>query len=328
MPVDPRRRQPVDQRAQQGHRRGLRRGPRQQVPARRSSAAARSPSTTPAGSARTWSADHQRAGGRHRHDGPDHEAAGRRRDARGRRHRHPLDHEHGPGRRPSRQRRRRRRPRSCATSRPGSRPSAPTRRSTRRRVATMARELPMFTPPGSGGPRATHPAEPITIAMGGGAFGAGRGRLGALRRHPDWIRARCPSGENYHDLKGLLRGLTLNTVCEEAHCPNIGECWDQRTATIMILGDTCTRACGFCTVKTGPAHLVRRRRAAPRRRGASRAWASSTSSSPASPATTCPTAAPTSSPRPSAQLRSAQPGHGRRGPHPRLQRRRGAAARR
>ncbi len=60
-----------------------------------------------------------------------------------------------------------------------------------------------------------------------------------------------PSGDNYHDLKGLLRGLSLNTVCEEAHCPNIGECWDQRTATIMILGDTCTRACGFCAVKTG-----------------------------------------------------------------------------
>ena len=73
----------------------------------------------------------------------------------------------------------------------------------------------------------------------------------ALRRHPDWIRAKLPSGENYHDLKRLLRGLNLNTVCEEAHCPNIGECWDQRTATIMILGDTCTRACGFCNVKTG-----------------------------------------------------------------------------
>ena len=72
-----------------------------------------------------------------------------------------------------------------------------------------------------------------------------------LRRHPDWIRARMPSGESYHDLKGLLRGLNLNTVCEEARCPNIGECWDMRTATIMILGDTCTRACGFCAVKTG-----------------------------------------------------------------------------
>ncbi|MFM2106026.1 MAG: hypothetical protein RL338_1058 [Chloroflexota bacterium] len=73
----------------------------------------------------------------------------------------------------------------------------------------------------------------------------------ATRRHPDWIRARIPSGENYHDLKRLLGGLGLNTVCEEARCPNIGECWDQRTATVMILGDTCTRACGFCAVKTG-----------------------------------------------------------------------------
>jgi lipoic acid synthetase len=60
-----------------------------------------------------------------------------------------------------------------------------------------------------------------------------------------------PSGDNYHDLKGLLRGLNLNTVCEEAVCPNVGECWDQRTATVMILGDVCTRACGFCAIKTG-----------------------------------------------------------------------------
>ncbi|MBA3436165.1 MAG: lipoyl synthase, partial [Chloroflexi bacterium] len=69
--------------------------------------------------------------------------------------------------------------------------------------------------------------------------------------HPDWIRARIPTGENYQELKGIVRGLDLNTVCEEAHCPNIGECWEQRTATIMILGDVCTRACGFCAVKTG-----------------------------------------------------------------------------
>jgi len=77
------------------------------------------------------------------------------------------------------------------------------------------------------------------------------GSVVPLRRHPEWIRAKMPSGENYHELKGLLRGLNLNTVCEEARCPNIGECWDQRTATVMILGDTCTRACGFCAVKTG-----------------------------------------------------------------------------
>ena len=117
----------------------------------------------------------------------------------------------------------------------------------------MGRELPMFSPPGDD--PAGHPhggALPETIAMGGGSFSvpAADGSL-PLRRHPDWIRARIPSGETYHELKSLLRGLDLNTVCEEAHCPNIGECWDQRTATIMILGDTCTRACGFCAVKTG-----------------------------------------------------------------------------
>ncbi len=70
-------------------------------------------------------------------------------------------------------------------------------------------------------------------------------------RHPDWIRVRAPIGEKYTHLKGLVRGLALHTVCEEALCPNIGECWGAGTATIMILGDTCTRACRFCAVKTG-----------------------------------------------------------------------------
>jgi lipoic acid synthetase len=112
----------------------------------------------------------------------------------------------------------------------------------------------MFQPPSAspsgGAGHGRH--DPPTIAMGGGSFlePAADGST-ALRRHPDWIKARLPSGENYHDLKRILRGLTLNTVCEEAHCPNIGECWEQRTATIMILGDVCTRACGFCAVKTG-----------------------------------------------------------------------------
>ncbi len=70
-------------------------------------------------------------------------------------------------------------------------------------------------------------------------------------RRPEWLRVRLPGGPNYQELKGLMRGLDLHTVCEEAHCPNIGECWEARTATFMILGDTCTRACGFCAVKTG-----------------------------------------------------------------------------
>lgn len=68
---------------------------------------------------------------------------------------------------------------------------------------------------------------------------------------PEWLRVRLPGGSNYAQLKEIMRGLQLHTVCEEARCPNIGECWEARTATFMILGDTCTRACGFCAVKTG-----------------------------------------------------------------------------
>ena len=72
-----------------------------------------------------------------------------------------------------------------------------------------------------------------------------------LRRKPEWIRAKIPSGPNYTKLRGLVRELGLHTVCEEAKCPNIGECWGAGTLTFMILGDVCTRSCGFCHVKTG-----------------------------------------------------------------------------
>jgi lipoic acid synthetase len=68
---------------------------------------------------------------------------------------------------------------------------------------------------------------------------------------PEWLKVRLPSGESYFRLKSLLRGKTLHTVCEEARCPNVAECWDRGTATFMILGDICTRACRFCAVKTG-----------------------------------------------------------------------------
>ena len=71
------------------------------------------------------------------------------------------------------------------------------------------------------------------------------------RRHPSWIKARIPGGGNYAELKRLMRDLQLHTVCEEARCPNIGECWNSRTATFMILGDVCTRRCMFCAVKKG-----------------------------------------------------------------------------
>src|SRR3990167_2053714 len=68
---------------------------------------------------------------------------------------------------------------------------------------------------------------------------------------PGWIKAQLPKGPNYTHLKNLMRTLNLHTVCEEARCPNIGECWGAGTLTFMILGDTCTRSCGFCHVKTG-----------------------------------------------------------------------------
>jgi lipoyl synthase len=70
-------------------------------------------------------------------------------------------------------------------------------------------------------------------------------------RKPDWIRVRAPTSSEFGETRQLMRELKLNTVCEEAACPNIGECWAQKHATVMILGDTCTRACAFCNVKTG-----------------------------------------------------------------------------
>ncbi len=74
---------------------------------------------------------------------------------------------------------------------------------------------------------------------------------GARRPRPDWLKVRLPQGRAYFHLKGLVRDLRLNTVCEDARCPNIGECWGAGTATFMILGEVCTRACRFCAVKTG-----------------------------------------------------------------------------
>ena len=71
------------------------------------------------------------------------------------------------------------------------------------------------------------------------------------QRKPDWIRVRAPVSEGYHETRRLMRELNLHTVCEEAACPNIGECWTKKHATVMILGDVCTRACAFCNVKTG-----------------------------------------------------------------------------
>ena len=77
-----------------------------------------------------------------------------------------------------------------------------------------------------------------------------------LGRRPEWLKVRAPSGETYDNLKRLMRVKTLHTVCEEALCPNIGECWGRGTATFLMMGDVCTRSCGFCDIKTGrPAPL-------------------------------------------------------------------------
>ncbi len=75
--------------------------------------------------------------------------------------------------------------------------------------------------------------------------------MAAQRRLPEWFKVRMPGGPNYLRLQDMLRSERLHTVCEEAHCPNIGECWERGTATFMILGDICTRACAYCAVTTG-----------------------------------------------------------------------------
>ncbi|MBP9877223.1 MAG: lipoyl synthase [Alphaproteobacteria bacterium] len=72
-----------------------------------------------------------------------------------------------------------------------------------------------------------------------------------ILRKPDWIRVKAPTSQTYHETRDLMRSLKLNTVCEEAACPNIGECWQKKHATFMILGSVCTRACSFCNVATG-----------------------------------------------------------------------------
>src|SRR3954470_3396295 len=73
----------------------------------------------------------------------------------------------------------------------------------------------------------------------------------AVLRKPDWIRVKAPVSKGYAATRAIMRANSLHTVCEEAGCPNIGECWEKKHATFLIMGDTCTRACAFCNVKTG-----------------------------------------------------------------------------
>ncbi len=84
-----------------------------------------------------------------------------------------------------------------------------------------------------------------------GSGNAGSGLEFIKRKKPDWLRAKLPSGPGYKDTRNLVDKYKLHTVCESAKCPNLGECWERGTATMMILGDVCTRACGFCHIKTG-----------------------------------------------------------------------------
>lgn len=78
-----------------------------------------------------------------------------------------------------------------------------------------------------------------------------QGEAGTRPRRPAWLKARAPMGESYRDVLALMREQGLHTVCEEARCPNIGECWNQRTATFLLLGDTCTRGCRYCAIGKG-----------------------------------------------------------------------------
>jgi len=91
----------------------------------------------------------------------------------------------------------------------------------------------------------------------GGARVLDMGEVRPFReRKPPWLKVPAPGGPRYRELKSLIDGQGLNTVCQEAACPNVGECWERGTATFMMLGDTCTRRCGFCNVKTGRPEAV------------------------------------------------------------------------
>jgi lipoyl synthase len=94
-------------------------------------------------------------------------------------------------------------------------------------------------------------ASPFHILPGAGLTNQSPTALPKAHPRPDWLKVRFFGGENYQDLKRILRGLDLHTVCESARCPNQAECWEHRTATFMILGNICTRACGFCAVPSG-----------------------------------------------------------------------------
>jgi lipoyl synthase len=105
----------------------------------------------------------------------------------------------------------------------------------------------------SGSPQTGQPAD---LADGHVAHAVGCAQTAKPTRRPEWLRVKARTGPNYTELKGIMRGLDLHTVCEEAGCPNIYECWEEREATFLILGDRCTRRCGFCDVMTAKPFAV------------------------------------------------------------------------
>src|SRR4051794_12892107 len=121
-----------------------------------------------------------------------------------------------------------------------------------RGLITQEKENLMADIPAAGDSRGSAaPIELMPYKRPGGPARPAAAEPGPIERKPPWLTVKWKQGENYTYLKGLMRGLGLHTVCEEAHCPNISECWEHRTATFLILGDTCTRSCGFCAIKTG-----------------------------------------------------------------------------
>lgn len=98
----------------------------------------------------------------------------------------------------------------------------------------------------------SNPGSPVTLIRGRHVKDA----LLSRSPKPEWLKVKAPGSENYLKIRGLMRELKLNTVCEEAHCPNIGECWHHGTATFMVMGDVCTRACGYCNVTHGAPNLL------------------------------------------------------------------------
>ena len=115
--------------------------------------------------------------------------------------------------------------------------------------------LPIVQTNGNGGGTATLEAEPLSETHLPHSVGCAQ-TLRPTGRRPDWLKVKATTGPNYSELKQIMRGLDLHTVCEEAGCPNIFECWEDREATFLVLGEKCTRRCGFCDVMTAKPDAV------------------------------------------------------------------------